>query len=102
MLDLDIFAMNLRFSKKQRVKFPEKHKPEKEHVSFSKNAKIDISFIVIFFFVFCIFENSLGKRITLMDSKAKNICFGGKQTSEQAFILPLTMLILCSLLHKTC
>lgn len=28
-----------------------------------------------------------------MGSMTKNMCFGGKQTSEQALFLPLTMLI---------
>lgn len=94
MLDLDIFEMNLRFSQDKRLNFPEKQEPEMEHVFFSKNTKSNISFIMIFSFTFlCIFQNFLNRRITLMDSMTKNMSHGGRQTSEQALVLPLTILI---------
>ena len=52
-----------------------------------------MKFMIFPFIFLCIFHNFLSKYITLMGCVAKNLCFGGKLTSEQALVPPLTTLI---------
>lgn len=54
--------------------------------SWGLESRDSLSFSFIFL---CIFQQFLNKHITLMDSMAKNMCFEGKQTSEQALFYHL-------------